>query len=399
MNISRLFSYSSRGKGLHKFCLHTYGLLLVFIFLWIELRYLSQIYSGGHPWQTGDWLINYRSGFVRRGLVGEIIRILSEFSNLQILWIAFALQGLFFAAALSFHYGIIRFLSEEKIHFNLFKISVVLLSPAGVLFNAYNPDFSLRKEIIGLALINWMYLNRLRNKGISRFYIWCSITIYAFFIFSWEAGVAFLPFVISLLLDRERIGETLRKTDLGKFYIKFLLFISALCVILSLIFHGSSVNSKVICISLQENNEIGKELCSGAIDAVSWSYSYFWSGSTIGSPLRMLGFLCIFIVACLPFFYSSTIQMHKWLAIQFGLGFLAFNVLAADTGRLIYAFACVLTNQMVFDVLNRAPGDRFSEGHLRNTKIRFTTKAVTTLTYITLWTVPASGNPWSFLRI
>ena len=91
--------------------------------------------------------------------------------------------------------------------------------------------------------------------------------------------------------------------------------------------------------------------------------------------------------------------MHKSLAIQFGLGFLAFNVLAADTGRLIYVFAFAFSNQMVFDALNRLPRDRFSENRLRSSKIKFIINAVTAIMYITLWTVPASGNPWSFLRI
>jgi len=32
---------------------------------------------GGHGWVTGDWLINYSAGFIRRGLTGEIIFFIS----------------------------------------------------------------------------------------------------------------------------------------------------------------------------------------------------------------------------------------------------------------------------------------------------------------------------------
>ena len=57
-----------------------YFLQIFFIFL--SLFSLFKLYdnSAGHDaWQYGEWLINYQYGFVRRGLVGEIIFL---FSNL-----------------------------------------------------------------------------------------------------------------------------------------------------------------------------------------------------------------------------------------------------------------------------------------------------------------------------
>jgi len=62
-----------------------YGLILIYVFVKVEYRYFSQVQDGGHPWQTGDWLINYQSGFVRRGLIGELFFMLSRLTGLNML--------------------------------------------------------------------------------------------------------------------------------------------------------------------------------------------------------------------------------------------------------------------------------------------------------------------------
>ena len=64
-----------------------YFLQMFFIFL--SLFSLFKLYdnSAGHDaWQYGEWLINYQYGFVRRGLVGEIIFLFSNLleNNIQI---------------------------------------------------------------------------------------------------------------------------------------------------------------------------------------------------------------------------------------------------------------------------------------------------------------------------
>ena len=48
------------------------GLLIVaFIF---QISKFYTFYEDYSDWQYADWLINYQGGFVRRGLIGEILR-------------------------------------------------------------------------------------------------------------------------------------------------------------------------------------------------------------------------------------------------------------------------------------------------------------------------------------
>jgi hypothetical protein len=243
-----------------------------------------------------------------------------------------------------------------------------------------------------------MYFYRLRNDTISSRYVLISLSIYIFFIFSWEAGIAFLPFIVTLLLDGRQVGGNFRFSDFRKFRISFALAISFLCFILSIIYHGTTSQSKGICKSILRLGNIDPNLCMGAVDAVGWSFTRFWAGSTIGSPLRAIGFFIVLLISCLPFLQFSFVLRHKWLLIQFGVSFFFFNVLAADTGRLIYIFSLIFTNQYLYDLWSYKSEERLQEKILQDNRFKNTLKLLLPIIYITVWTLPASGNPWLFLR-
>jgi hypothetical protein len=243
-----------------------------------------------------------------------------------------------------------------------------------------------------------MYFYRLRTDAMSSRYVLISLSIYVFFIFSWEAGIAFLPFVLSLLLDEGQVARSFRFSDLRKFRISFPLTVSLLCFIVSFIYHGTTSQSKGICKSILRLGNIDPNLCKGAVDAVGWSFTRFWAGSTIGSPLRAIGFFIVLLISCLPFLQFSFVLRHKWLAIQFGLGFFIFNVLAADTGRLIYVFSLIFTNQVLYDLRLYKSEERIQEEKLQDYGPKKTLTLLFSIIYISVWTLPASGSPWVFPR-
>jgi hypothetical protein len=243
-----------------------------------------------------------------------------------------------------------------------------------------------------------MYFYRLRNDTISSRYVLISLSIYVFFIFSWEAGIAFLPFIFTLLLDGGQVGRNFRFSDLRKFRVSFAIAISFLCFILSIIYHGTTSQSKGICKSILQLGNVDQSLCKGAIDAVGWTFSYFWAGSTVGSPLRLLGFFLLLLISCLPFLQFSFVLRHTLLAIQFGVGFFIFNVLAADTGRLIYVFSLIFTNQVLYDLRFYKSEERLQEKNLQGYSTKKALKLLLPIIYISIWSLPASGSPWVFLR-
>jgi hypothetical protein len=59
-----------------------------FVLLW----YAQGARSATEIWNLADWLINYQGGFIRRGLIGQIIYAISGNAP-NTLWITYALQA------------------------------------------------------------------------------------------------------------------------------------------------------------------------------------------------------------------------------------------------------------------------------------------------------------------
>ena len=57
---------------------------LALIILLNNIYYINYFVSTNNPWLVADWLINYSDGFVRRGLSGEVLMLLSDVTNLEI---------------------------------------------------------------------------------------------------------------------------------------------------------------------------------------------------------------------------------------------------------------------------------------------------------------------------
>src|SRR5688572_5049183 len=71
-------------------------LLLVFIRIVYE-AFNRSLPSSFDAWSVGDWLISYRVGFIRRGLLGSIILALSDLTSLRPEMIVFAIKLLCFS--------------------------------------------------------------------------------------------------------------------------------------------------------------------------------------------------------------------------------------------------------------------------------------------------------------
>jgi hypothetical protein len=57
-----------------------------------------------HPWITGDWLINYSNGFIRRGFVGALIDESSKLFNASSLKLVIQVKFVFYTIWLVFFY-------------------------------------------------------------------------------------------------------------------------------------------------------------------------------------------------------------------------------------------------------------------------------------------------------
>jgi hypothetical protein len=101
-------------------------------------------------WAFTDWLIDYSSGFTRRGLSGEFINMLSAVAPPKM--IVAVLSWLIFLAVVL---GYLRMLSSSVNVLNPFTMAGMLFLPSLLLFYVYDHDAFARKEIIGYAILLW----------------------------------------------------------------------------------------------------------------------------------------------------------------------------------------------------------------------------------------------------
>ena len=100
-----------------------FGLYLLFV------ATVSTVYGflnarRGSGWAIGEWLTNYSAGFIRRGLVGEVVLLLGRASGINLVWIVFGIQV---AVYLTFLWCVYRL--TEGLRWG-WMVAALLLSPA-----------------------------------------------------------------------------------------------------------------------------------------------------------------------------------------------------------------------------------------------------------------------------
>jgi hypothetical protein len=165
------------------------GLAITFLFAFVvPLRYRVATF---HPWQTGDWLIDYSAGFVRRGLFGAILGTY-DLDAIQLI-ASVALIQFILAGAL---YGAVAFLFWRTSGSPAW--IMLVLSPAFMLFPLLNPDASARKELLGLVALAIVAV----ATSLSRTSLGALIAIpfFALAAFSHEVNIVMLPAFLYLII-------------------------------------------------------------------------------------------------------------------------------------------------------------------------------------------------------
>ena len=172
-----------------------YLLFLILSIFYLYLYFLSSNEILGDKWAYNNLFINYSSGFVRRGLLGEIFIIFNEIYNLQpleffpkIFFVLYIFQLLIF----------LKLIHKFK-KYNLF-IFFLVLNPTLLLFYIYEINVFMAKDIfINLSILIHAYIitnkstNYTNYKKILVFVIFPILTLN---IFIHENQIIFLPFHI-----------------------------------------------------------------------------------------------------------------------------------------------------------------------------------------------------------
>ena len=117
------------------------GLLIVaFIF---QISKFYTFYEDYSDWQYADWLINYQGGFVRRGLLGNIIFKLNYYTGVNHIKIIICIYLSAYFLFIILFYKIL-----EKIWaINPYLFLFISISPSTLFFPLFDFDALFRKEI------------------------------------------------------------------------------------------------------------------------------------------------------------------------------------------------------------------------------------------------------------
>ena len=130
---------------------------LFFIFLFSVL-FLSQKFLYPTDWTTSEWLINYQGGFVRRGLVGEVLLNIHSVSDITLRYLVFYFEILIL---LIFLFLIFKFF--QNVYLNQFLI-FLFFCPIFLIYPLAENEVLVRKEYLLLSIYIFYLILLLKNN-------------------------------------------------------------------------------------------------------------------------------------------------------------------------------------------------------------------------------------------
>lgn len=320
-------------------------LLIWLSFVVIVFHYFKEVRGGGSAWKTADWLINYEGGAVRRGLLGQLAIYVSSI-GVSLKWLVFFIQS-------AIYFGInclvlkIYLMREREISWY-----ALLLSPAFLLFPAYDLQGGFRKEIIvflSFAIIAFSFANKkLGNKSILVGYF-----VYLVSVFSHELSVLALPFYLYIFYRSAKV-ELIEPREAFGWSLLFALT-AASAIIFSIVFSGGRSVADGICTSLLLHGFNG-DICSGAIEWLGFDSKYGIEKVFDNFPAYIFNFPFLFALSIAPVFLLG--PKNRSMTAVFIVGFISFLPLyyvAIDWGRWIsiyifFVFVSILAESVLCEI-------------------------------------------------
>jgi hypothetical protein len=167
-----------------------YFQIYILVLIFFGIFFLYSKHDVGNDSSLSDWLINYEGGFVRRGLIGELITNFSIISSFKLRDSILVFQLFFF---ISYYSLIILFCK------NLFQNRLIILaifSPIFVLYPVAEIEVLGRKELIIFTIfLSYLFFD-IKNLRVQFIY---KLILFPIGILTWEPVFLFFSFL--LLID------------------------------------------------------------------------------------------------------------------------------------------------------------------------------------------------------
>ena len=348
----------------------------------------SQVWvEEANGWTLGDWLINYASGFVRRGLIGSIILSFSDVTSFSPLRITHVWQIALYLLAASIFFALI-FRRTIELWFVLF-----IFSPATFLFPLLDIQGGGRKEILYLVLLAAWCLHLDRRENFSLGARFAFTLVVALMMLSHDGLLFFIPFfpaayVISRKIAGQRIfaGQAIFLPVTA-----FLIF-----VLVAVIGDISESHQKIICDSLTARG-IPNQICGGSItwpQDIRWNIGYSIANLKVGLLYPLSFFLAVLPIAVMLISNrgSDTVQIRGVFLIPLFSACILFTIplyfLGIDFGRWIYVTSMSLM-LITIPLLHKAHPKPVTSQHVRVS----ITGVLFIGIYASTWAVPHCCGP------
>lgn len=310
-------------------------LLSAFLYFYFKkmLHLHSQTSILENGWLTGDWLINFSAGFVRRGLTGEFAGFISKLVNIRIDRAASVIKVGFYILLVGGIYCLVLFKRSGLIE------AVLFLAPWGLMFHLNDPQAPGRKEVALLALFSTfaLLLNKYSSdspKPLKRWAFWYMLFGFVFIVLIHEGMFFFLHY---FLLFSVLLKDKVKRADIVEFTVPYSVAF-VITVVLATAFRGDSVIGGQICVDLV-NSGLSSNVCQGAITSLGGFPLDFHVGyAKTYIPAFILSMTPIFLYGVsLPCSRNPTILVRRLLLAM--VPTLPLYVVAADWGRWIHISA------------------------------------------------------------
>jgi len=307
--------------------------------------------------RVGDWLVNYESGFVRRGLLGSPIISAATALGARPEWIVLSLQAALYALLF-----VLLFLLARRKRTNVWFLAF-LFSPAALLFPLYDEAVIGRKDVlffVAFALYAWwMPRPGSRRASAAAFALGAAVTL------AHEMFFFFTPYFFAMRLLQ---AEVRLQADLRRFAPELSLFCGALVALLLVVTIGADMHGAAQCAGLLARG-FDRDLCSGIMEypVTTIGESLHETAVTVRAEHYLRDYPIAAALAALPLvpFFGSVRRRVSRTAALGVLAALVFTLplfaLVIDWGRLlnIHAMAIsVLTAAFVLDERTE-PGSAF----------------------------------------
>jgi hypothetical protein len=202
----------------------------------------------------GDWLFDYRLGFVRRGMVGELLSTFSSITHIPITWCIVLAQ---IGAYAAFIFGFVSIMAGR---YKPYWYMLLVFSPAALIFSFFSVFEVGRKETLHFALLTWFVWALSAHKVTwARTLVWMALS--ALITLSHELVVFYQPYyVIAAMAVHAQRRESMRAA--------LLIGLSSGVAAASVLLMARPLDGPAFCNSLMSSGLSGS-VCHGI---VVWRY-------------------------------------------------------------------------------------------------------------------------------